>query len=291
VAHEAGFTDGDRLLDADGIPFEQFNEETLRAIDAASEVTVLRNGQEAKVRIPEDFILKIASAKEGFATFRFPAVVKDVMAGSAAKKCGLQAGDSLTAINGVNLVTFFDFSKALAQCKDSTIKLTYFRSGSPSIVSVHIDENGKLGFYTKHFSEIFPTKEIDYSLIASIPAGIKKGIKTLTGYASDMKYLFTKEGAQSLGGFGAIGTLFPPVWNWQIFWETTAFLSIILAFMNILPIPALDGGHILFLLVEVVTRRKPGVKFMEYAQMAGMFLLLALLVYANGNDIYRWLFK
>jgi regulator of sigma E protease len=106
-----------------------------------------------------------------------------------------------------------------------------------------------------------------------------------------MKYVFTREGAKSLGGFGAIGSLFPATWNWKIFWETTAFLSIILAFMNILPIPGLDGGHILFLLFEVISRRKPNEKFLEYAQMAGMFILLALLIYANGNDLFRWLFK
>jgi regulator of sigma E protease len=134
-------------------------------------------------------------------------------------------------------------------------------------------------------------KQINYSFFASIPAGIKLGVSKLTGYAGDMKYVFTREGAKSLGGFGAIGSLFPATWNWKIFWETTAFLSIILAFMNILPIPGLDGGHILFLLFEVISRRKPNEKFLEYAQMAGMFILLALLIYANGNDLFRWLFK
>jgi len=291
VAQEAGFRDGDRLLSANGIAFDRLSEKTLRTIIEASEVAVMREGQEVKIQIPSDFMQKILKSDQGFVAFRYPTVIKEVMPGSPAKKCGLQAGDSLTAINGVNLATFTDFSQALSQHKDSLVKLTYFRGGSPIIVSVQLDESGKLGFYTKHFSEIFQTKKMEYSFFSSIPAGIKKGINILTGYASDMKYVFTKEGAKNIGGFGVIGSLFPPIWNWQIFWETTAFLSIILAFMNILPIPALDGGHILFLLVEVVTRRKPGLKFLEYAQMVGMFLLLALLVFANGNDIYRWLFK
>jgi regulator of sigma E protease len=139
--------------------------------------------------------------------------------------------------------------------------------------------------------DIFQTRKQDYSFFQSIPAGIHKGIAKLTGYASDMKYAFTSEGAKNLGGFGTLGKLFPTVIDWRHFWETTAFLSLILGFMNILPIPALDGGHILFLFYEIIFRRKPSDKFMEWAQMVGMFLLLALLVYANGNDLYRWLFK
>jgi regulator of sigma E protease len=291
VAQKAGFVDGDILLYADDKALDKFDENMLRTIDAASEVTVLRNGKEAKVKIPENFILSISSGGEGFATYRFPTVVKDVSQGSTAKKIGLQQGDSLTAINGVACVTFFKFSQELSKYKDSTIQLTYFRNGVENTVPAKIDENGKLGFFVTPINEIFETTKVDYSFFKSIPAGISKGIKTLTGYASDLKYMFTKEGAQNLGGFGAIGSLFPKIWSWQIFWETTAFLSIILAFMNILPIPALDGGHILFLFVEVISGRKPGVKFLEYAQMVGMFLLLALLVYANGNDLYKWLFK
>jgi len=291
AAHEAGFVDGDCLLAADGVPFERFDEETLRAIDAASEVTVLRNGKETIVHVPDEFIKKIMAAKQGFAAFRFPTVIRDVTNGSPAKKAGLLPNDSLVAINGVITETFSDFADALFQHKDSLITLTYYREGRRMTLSVMPDESGKIGFYPRYYSEIFPTQKIEYSVLASIPAGIQKGVGKLTGYASDMKYAFTKEGAKSLGGFGAIGSLFPAQWSWEIFWETTAFLSIILAFMNILPIPALDGGHILFLLYEVVTRRKPGLKFMEYAQMVGMFLLLALLIYANGNDLYRWLFK
>ncbi len=291
VAHEIGFKDGDRLLEADGVLFDRFDEQTLRAIDEAKEVKVWRDSQEVTIAIPDGFIESIIKGKQGFAGFRFPAVIRDVAAGSPATKAGLMANDSLTAINGVATLTFSDFADALYAHKDSTIALTFFRNGVLQELSLKPDENGKLGFYPKTYAELFPTNKISYSLLASIPAGISKGLKKLTGYASDMKFAFTKEGAKSLGGFGAIGSLFPPSWDWKIFWDTTAFLSIILAFMNILPIPALDGGHIMFLLYEVVTRRKPSDKFMEYAQMVGMFLLFALLIFANGNDIYRWLFK
>lgn len=291
IAHEIGFQDGDLLLAADGVPFDRFDENTLRAIDEAKEVTVWRDSQEVPITIPNGFIESIIEGNQGFAGFRYPTLVREVVAGSPAVKAGLTAGDSLTAINGTELFTFSAFAESLYNHKDTTIALTLFRNGEEMTLSVQPDENGKLGFYPKPYTEIFPTRKISYSLLASIPAGISKGLKKLTGYASDMKFVFTKEGAKSLGGFGAIGSLFPATWNWKVFWDTTAFLSIILAFMNILPIPALDGGHILFLLYEGVTRRKPSDKFMEYAQITGMILLFALLIFANGNDLYRWLFK
>jgi len=291
VAHELGFKDGDRLLAADGVLFDRFDEHALRAINEAKVVTVKRDSQELKIAIPSGFIESIIKGKQGFAAFRFPAVIRDVAAGSPAIKAGLIANDSLTAINGVKTLTFTAFAEALYKHKDTTINLSFYRNGVLKTLSVKPDGNGKLGFYPKMYDEVFPTNKISYSLMASIPAGIGKGLKKLTGYASDLKFVFTKEGAKSLGGFGAIGGLFPASWDWRNFWDTTAFLSIILAFMNILPIPALDGGHILFLLYEVVTRRKPSDKFMEYAQMVGMFLLFALLIFANGNDLYRWLFK
>jgi len=254
-------------------------------------VTVIRDHQEQTVKIPAEFMQKIIAGGQGFAGFRFPTVIKDVMKDSPCAKAGLMAGDSLTAINGKAFVTFPDFAQTLAQYKDSLIQLTYYRNGVAQTIDIRPDKEGKLGFYTKMINEIYPLRKQEFSLVESIPAGIGKGIGKLTGYASDMKYAFTKEGAKSLGGFGAIGRLSPAEWDWKNFWETTAFLSIILAFMNILPIPALDGGHILFLLYEIIARRKPSDKFMEYAQMTGMFLLFALLIYANGNDLYRLIFK
>lgn len=139
------------------------------------------------------------------------------------------------------------------------------------------------------FSNVIQKKE--YSLAEAFPAGVSFGYWTLMDYASSMKFLFTKKGATEVGGFGTIAKLFPDSWDWQGFWLSTAFLSIILAFMNILPIPALDGGHVMFLLYEMITGRKPSEKFLEYAQMVGFFILIALLLYANGNDIYKAIFK
>lgn len=289
-AQNAGFRDGDILWSADGIALEQFNDDAFRSIVEAKEVEVMRKGKMDTVFIPEDFMQQLMAAEQGFAAYRFPTVVKRVVPGSAGDKAGLMAGDSLVTLQGRPMLTFADFSSNLKQYKDSLVEIALYRQGILQTLNVALDSTAMVGFETKLPAEIYPVKQIHYSFFGSISAGIRLGISKLSGYAGDMKYVFTKEGAKSLGGFGAIGSLFPSVWNWPTFWETTAFLSIILAFMNVLPIPGLDGGHILFLLVEVVFRRKPNDKFIEKAQTAGMILLFALLIYANGNDLIRWLF-
>ena len=291
VAQEVGFVDGDVLLSADGMRLERFDENTMRLIAEAKSVEVMRGGSIVVLTMPEEFMQKIIAGGQGFAGFRYPTIIKEVNSGSPAAMAGLKEGDHLVAIAGKEVPTFAEFGLRLSEFSDQRVSLAFYRDGVLDSVQVQPTSDGKLGVMVQSITEIYPTKEISYSILASIPAGIKMGLGKLTGYASDMKYAFTKEGAKTLGGFAAIGSLFPPVWSWQIFWQTTAFLSIILAFMNILPIPALDGGHILFLLYEVVSRRKPSDKFMERAQMIGMVLLLGLLIFANGNDLYRWLFK
>ncbi len=290
-AKEAGFQDGDILLSADDFQIVQFNDESFRAVVEAREVKVLRNGDTAIVRIPEHFMQTLMAAKQGFASYRMPSVVKMVLPDSPAALAGLQEGDSLVAIQGVLTPTFDDFASRLQLFKDSLVDIEFYRDGETLQVQAQLDSTAKLGFMAKNPTEIYPVRKISYSFWQSLPAGVQLAWSKLSGYSSDMKYVFTKEGAQSLGGFGAIAQMFPKQWNWRIFWETTAFLAVVLAFMNILPIPGLDGGHILFLLVEIVTGRKPSDKFLEKAQTVGMFLLILLLIYANGNDLIRWLFK
>ncbi|MDP4270911.1 MAG: M50 family metallopeptidase, partial [Bacteroidota bacterium] len=180
---------------------------------------------------------------------------------------------------------------ALYKNQNKPIKLGFYRNGKEHQVIITPDSKGKIGIELMAETDIYSPKIKSYGFFESIPAGINKGVGKLTGYASSMKYVFTKEGASSLGGFGTLGSIFPSQWNWLGFWEITAFLSVILAFMNILPIPALDGGHVLFLLYEVITGRKPSDKFLEYAQIAGMVLLFSLLIYANGNDLFRFFAK
>lgn len=288
-----GFRDGDILLKADETELERYDSNSFRQVVEAKTVTVLRDGVETVIPIPEDMMQRCMRDAKGFADpFRMPMVVRDVQGKeSPAALAGLQAKDSIVSINGVPTPTYDDVSALLVQNKDKEIKVGFYRDGIPGTVVLKTDTAGKMGIRVMLPQELYPTVTRKYGFFESFPAGIRLGVNTLKGYVNDMKYVFTKEGASSLGGFGTIGGLFPSVWDWKIFWERTAFLSIILAFMNILPIPALDGGHVMFLVYEVIARRKPSDKFLEYAQMVGMFLLFALLIYANGNDLFRFFFK
>jgi len=288
TAKKIGFQDGDILLSADGVQLERFDENTFRQILESKKVKVLRGGDTASVFIPDDFMARLLQEKQGFASYRIPFVVKSVMKDSPAERAGLMSGDSVVAVND-SVAFLLDCISAFASHKEQPVLLTVVRHGQEERITIIPDDKGKVGIYMKTIDDLYPVQKITYSFSESIPAGIQKGIRKLTGYVSDMRYVFTREGAQSIGGFGMIASLFPVPFDAQAFWEMTALLSVILAFMNILPIPALDGGHVLFLLYEVVTRRKPSQRFMEVAQMAGMVFLITLLIYANLNDLFRFL--
>lgn len=296
TAKQIGFRDGDILKAADGEPLERFNVDMLRSIVDAREVTVIRDGQEKKILMPEISLLDIAKEDPPFVDILYSNVVDSVWADGGFAKAGVMSGDTLLAVNGVALDSWNDFVNQLStlQAKaelekqtSATFSLVYARAGMRDTVQVQTNSNFKVG--AEMHLDYKPTV-LTYNFFSSFPAGVTLGINTLKGYVNDMKYVFTKEGAKSVGGFGTIGSIFPKVWDWPRFWSMTAFLSIILAFMNILPIPALDGGHVLFLLYEIIARRKPSDKFLEYAQMVGMFLLFALLIWANFNDVLRFLF-
>lgn len=293
--HNVGFQDGDILLKADDTELERFGEDCFRRVLNAQTVTVLRGGVETVIPIPEDMAQRVMRDKKGFASYRFPMVVRELgkteSGESPAAVAGLQPGDSIVSINGIVTPSFYEVGEVLAQNKDKDVLVGFYRAGIPQTLTLHTDTAGKMGIYSVSPFDMYQTVTRKYGFFESFPAGVMLGVNTLKGYVSDMKYVFTKEGASSLGGFGTIGSLFPAEWDWHSFWMKTAFLSIILAFMNILPIPALDGGHVMFLLYEVIARRKPSDKFLEYAQVSGMFLLFALLIYANGNDIFRFFFK
>ena len=297
-AEEIGFRDGDILLSADEKPLERFNVDMLRAITEARVVKVNRGGQEVEVFMPEVSLLDIAKDDPAFVEPLIPNVVDSVVPGRPFAEIGIQQGDTLLAVNGAALSSYNAFINKLAELradaeeagqKTSNFSLIYSRAGVRDTIAVQTDTLYMVGATSKALADYKLTK-LEYGFFESFPAGIALGVNTLKGYVNDMKYVFTKEGAKSVGGFGTIGSIFPKVWDWHRFWEMTAFLSIILAFMNILPIPALDGGHVLFLLYEIIARRKPSDKFMEYAQMAGMILLFGLLIWANFNDVVRFLF-
>ena len=295
TAKAVGFRDGDVLLSADGVPFERMGGDLLTAVVDARQVTVLRQGKETSVYIPDNMMDRLLADSARFADFRFPFVIDSVAAGRPAALAGLQMGDSITQLNGRN-IAYLDFKEEMmnrqkADSASHEITLTYVRQGQTAQVTLLTDSAFNIGVMpVLQTSRLLPVVEKEYTFFSAIPAGVTLGVNTLKGYVGQMKYLFSKEGAKQLGGFGAIGSIFPATWDWHQFWYMTAFLSIILAFMNILPIPALDGGHVLFLLYEIIARRKPSDAFMERAQMAGMFLLLILMLWANFNDVLRYLF-
>ena len=296
-AEAIGFCDGDILLHTNKTSLKRFDGDLYRAIAEASTITVLRDGNEAIVTMPEEFSLfDLQKDAQPFVQFLNPMVLDSVMPEGAASQAGLIKGDHIVSVNDNPATTWTTFSTVLAQLRQQEqegvivnhdLNVVYSRAGELDTIVVPTDAQFMMGVsvalpYT-------PATE-KYGFFASIPAGIAYGWNTLKGYVSDFKYIFTKEGATSLGGFGTIGSLFPAQWNWYSFWSMTAFISIMLAFMNILPIPALDGGHLMFLLFEMITRRKPSDKFMERVQIIGMVLLFALMIYANFNDILRLFF-
>ena len=290
AAKKAGFQDGDILLMADDKKLDRFGVRTLLDVADAETVTVRRGGEIVKLDMEEGLMKGLLTDQEGFANIRIPTVVYQTMEGSVAEQAGLIRGDSIVSINGEIAPSFTDFRQLIENNSNQEVTLDYYRNGTLNSVAVQLDSTATIGFYVTPAGLIYNAVTVEYGFFESFPAGMHMGIQTLKDYIAQFKYVFTKEGASSLGGFGAIGNLFPAQWNWQAFWMMTAFLSVILAFMNILPIPALDGGHVVFLIYEVVTKRKPNEKFMEYAQVAGMLLLLGLVLYANGMDIVRAIF-
>lgn len=296
-AHGIGFRDGDILLSADGVPFERYGMDMIRSIAEARKVSVLRDGQEATVYMPEVSLLTIAQEVPMFVDVMVPNVVDSVIAEGAFAKAGIQKGDSLLAVNQTAIGSWNEFLDQMnglkeaaeaKQEKTASFSLVYSRAGVRDTLQIQTNEAFKVGAAAMRLD--YKSTVRTYGFFESFPAGIALGINTMKGYVNDLKYVFTKEGAKSVGGFASIGSIFPKVWDWQRFWSMTAWLSIILAVMNILPIPALDGGHVLFLLYEIVARRKPSDKFMEYAQMVGMFILFGLLIWANFNDVLRFVF-
>ena len=296
-AEAMGFRDGDVLVSADGEAFERYNADMLRTLTEAQEVTVLRNGSEVTITMPEGrSMLDFNKDVQPFISFYEPMIIDSVAPNTGAAQAGLLAGDHIVSINGATANTWITFTTALKQLMQQEeageivnhdVTLVYTREGVADTVTVATDPSFRVGVV---IARTYSSVNKKYGFFASIPAGIAYGWNTLVGYISDFKYIFTKEGATSLGGFATIGSLFPSLWNWYSFWTMTAFISIILAFMNILPIPALDGGHLLFLIFEMITGRTPSDKFMEYAQYTGMIILFGLMIYANFNDILRLFF-
>lgn len=290
TALDHGFQKGDKILTIDGVKPEDAKDVVeMLIIEGKRNVVVDRNGEQVAMNMTADLGKKMLEAEEkGFMSPRIPFVVDDFASENAAARKALQIGDSVVGVNSIENGDAQEIMQEITANAGKPIALKFYRDGNLMTDSLTPNSDGKIGAQLRHPYKIFKTEKIHYGFFASFPAGIRMGWETLVSYVKQFRLVFTKAGAKSLGGFGAIGNLFPKTWDWTIFWSMTALLSVILAFMNILPIPVLDGGYIMFILYELLTGKKPSDKAMELLLNIGMILLLMLLVYANGNDIVRW---
>ena len=312
-AKSYGFQDGDILIGTETADFKDFSADLFRDISEAKQVRIVRAGQPMTINLPGDInLLGMLKSSPRFCQPFIPAEIDTVLPNSPAAKAGVRKGDKILAVNGTAVDSWNEFTEQTGRLADEMTAATteadslrlrtativfqhsspithHSSPNTPDTATIVLTPELQMGVgMTSLLSYYQPTK-VSYGFFESFPAGIQYGWNVLSGYVGDLKYLFSSDGAKSLGGFGAIGSLFPPVWDWHMFWLMTAFLSIILAFMNILPIPALDGGHVLFLLYEMLTGRKPSENFMIRAEYVGFGILILLMVVANLNDILRWL--
>ena len=221
------------------------------------------------------------------ASYQIPTIVDSVQAGSGAARAGLQRGDNIVALDTAAVPYFHQFSAYLGEVAGQTTQATIYRNGEALTLPVEVDEKGLMGFFVKDPASILGVKEVQYGFWEAFPAGISKGVTVLGDYVKQLKLVFSREGAKQLGGFGTIGSLFPSAWDWQIFWHMTAFLSIILAFMNILPIPALDGGKMVFLLIEAIRGKPLPVEKESMVHLIGFALLMLLIIVVTFKDVLR----
>ena len=291
LGYELGFRDGDKILGINGEPVEDFYRIQMEMIlEGAETVEVERDGTPMVISLPEDAISKLLSQQDAnFISYRTPFLVADFSDGSVAKEAGMSTGDYIIGINGISTPYYQDFVREIKQFRNQDITVSVLRDADTLALAMHLPDAGVIGVYLAPLSEFFTLETQDYTFWQAIPRGFSKTFKEISDYWKQLKLIFnpSTKAYESVGGFISIGKIFPDTWIWSMFWRLTAFLSIALAVMNILPIPALDGGHILFLLYEIITRRKPSDKFMEIAEYIGLALVLALVIFANGNDIVK----
>lgn len=292
MALAIGLQDGDKILKVGDMSYDRLNPSLVQrkvAFEDVRTITVERGGEQKVLEMPADVTSKLGAFKGQLFAARFPFVLDSVVSGKLADKAGLRKGDSLVAVNGVQAIYFHEFTKALAAQKDKEVTITYYRDGAAQDVKIQLTAEAKIGVGPR----LLPMEREYFGFFAAMPEGVSDGVSFIMTQLRAFGKMFSGSlsPTESLGGFGSIAGLFPPAWDWSKFWYITGALSLILGFMNLLPIPALDGGHAIFLIVEMIIRRPLPQKFMEYAQLIGILLLFSLMIFANGNDLYKWLMK
>ena len=293
---DMGLADGDKILRIGDFVPESYSETAMEILLSEGEdIVVDRNGEEVRVPITTAALADIVANKSlmGIIRPRMPYVVGGFTEESVGQAAGMEAGDSLVALNGQMLVFFDEYVNAIPDLAGEEIELAYYREGIADTLSLTVPEDGRIGVYnTGEVFKYYEIKNKPYTFAQALGGGFDEVANKLSGYVRQFKLIFNFEtkAYKEVGGFLMILQQYDSSWNWRGFWEFTAFLSIMLGFLNILPIPALDGGHVVFTIVEMVTGKKPSIKVLEYAQMIGFFLLLALLIFANGQDILRTFF-
>ena len=296
LSADLGFKTGDKILLIEGEPVERFSSIVEKMLSAKT-ITIERDGGNLDISLPDNFIEKLIENDKSMLFYpRIPAIVSSFIENSNAEQSGLKINDQIIGVNNMEIKYNDEMAKALSGLKDSLVNILVNRDGEEYLLKVKVSQDGTIGYYPalltfNQFEElgVYEMTSQTYNLISCFPAGLNKAISKLDGYIDQFKLILNPDSGayKGVGGFGAIGSLFPSKWDWERFWNLTAFLSLMLAFLNILPIPALDGGHVTFLLYEIVAGKPASEKFMEYAQIIGMLILLTLVVYANGNDIIK----
>lgn len=291
LAMEMGFAPGDKIMALDGEYVEDFAKIPMTLVlNEVKDVEVVRDGQTVIFTLPEGSLNKLINHKSKLFSIRIPFIANKFGKESVAKESGMQLGDIIVGLNGENIIYFNDFRDEIMKHKNEAVIVSVIRDSDSVQIPIQLGDDGLLGVFPKSdLSEFFNVSKKEYTIAEAIPAGFSRTISGIDNYLKQLKLLFSPEvkAYEGVGGFITIGSIFPKVWHWESFWRLTAFLSIMLAILNVLPIPALDGGHVLFLFYEIIARRKPSDKFLEYAQMVGMILLFGLLIFANGNDIVK----
>ena len=296
LSKELGFISGDKILAVGEEPVERFSS-ILEKMLSAKTVTIERDGERKLITIPDNFIERLIDNEKSMLFYpRIPPIISSIIENSNCEKAGFQTKDRILSVDGISISYNDEMAGVLSNYIDSVVSIEVLRDEEEISLQTKVGKDATIGYYPAllTFSQleelnIYTMTYQTYSLVSSLPAGYNKAVSKLGGYIDQFKLILSpSSGAyKGLGGFGAIGSLFPSQWDWERFWNLTAFLSLMLAFLNILPIPALDGGHVLFLLYEMVVGKAAPEKFMEYAQVVGMLILLGLVVYANGNDIIK----